>query len=173
MEKQTTRQTTYLPDSRERRFLEMLAQYDAVVRRVCLMYSRISADYEDLYQETVANLWHGFDKFRGEARISTWIYRATVNTCITWLRRNARERNNRDLDEAITMAAGDDLESRQQLQMLYDLIAQLDPMEKALVMMWLDGQQYDEIADVMGISRSLVAVRLHRIKDKMKKMADA
>lgn len=173
MEKQSPPQSPYSPDSREAMFMDMLSQYDAVIRRVCFMYSSVSTDYEDLYQETVANLWRGYEKFRGEARVSTWIYRATVNTCITWIRRNARHRNTRDLDEAITVIAGDDPENRQRIQELYRLISQLDAMEKALVMMWLDGRQYDEIADVMGISRNLVAVKLHRAKDKIKKMAEA
>lgn len=159
-------------ESREARFLEVLSRYDAVVRRVCFMYSGISADFEDLYQETVANLWNGFDSFRGEANISTWIYRAAVNTCITWLRRNSRHRNTRSLDEAITLVAGDDEEHRRQLALMYRLISQLSPLDRAIVMMWLDGRRYEEIAEVMGIAKAVVAVRLHRAKGKLKEMSD-
>lgn len=159
-------------DDREKSFLEVLSTYDAVVRRVCFMYSGASADFEDLYQETVANLWNGFDSFRGEANISTWIYRAAVNTCITWLRRNNRYSNMRSLDEAVTLIAGDDMEHRQQLTQMYNLISQLSPLDKAIVMMWLDGRHYDEIADVIGIAKAVVAVRLHRAKAKLKVMSD-
>ena len=157
---------------REARFLEVLSMYDAVVRRVCFMYSGFSADFEDLYQETVANLWNGFDTFRGEANISTWIYRAAVNTCITWLRRNSRHRNTRSLDEALTLIAGDDMEHRRQLEQMYMLISQLSALDKAIVMMWLDGRRYDEIADVLGIAKAVVAVRLHRAKGKLKEMSE-
>lgn len=155
---------------KEQMFMTMLDEYDAVVRRVCFMYSNVSADFEDLYQETMANLWRGITSFRGDAKMSTWIYRTTVNTCITWLRRNSRHANMRSLDEAMAMIAEDD-ERRRQLKVLYEMISRLDPLEKALMMMWLDGRTYDEIAEVIGISRQNVAVRLHRIKVRLRSQA--
>ena len=140
-----------------------------MVRRICLMYSSESADYEDLYQESPANIWRGFDSFRNQSGGSTWIYRICVNTCITWLRVNSRHRNMRNLEEALTQVAGDDSERREQLQMMYNVISTLDALQKSIIMMWLDGFQYDQIAEVTGLKPTNVAVRLHRIKEKIKK----
>lgn len=152
---------------KESRFLEMLDKYDAVIRRVCFMYTGISADFEDLYQETMANLWRGMGSFRGESRMSTWIYRCAVNTCLSYLR-STRRHTHADLDAALTMVAGDDSERQEQLCSLYAVISQLDPLERALIVMWLDSYNYDEIAEVTGLSPNNIGVRLHRIRAKLK-----
>ena len=157
---------------KEKRFMDVLNQFDGVVRRVCFMYSQNSDDFNDLYQETMVRLWQGLDSFRGDAKISTWIYRATVNSCISWLRLNKRHSNHSDIEEALQTVAGDDTEHREQLRVLYGVIRRLDTFEKALIMMWLDSYSYDEIAEVAGISRQNVGTRLHRIRAKIKDMSE-
>lgn len=157
--------------SKDAKFLDLLRQYDALVRRVCLMYSQCSDDFNDLHQETMIHLWQGLDSFRGDSKISTWIYRTTINSCISWLRLNRRHRNHSDIEDAFNMVVSDDGEQREQLRILYDIISRLDSIEKALIMMWLDSYSYDEIAEVVGITRQNVATRLHRIRNKMKEMA--
>jgi RNA polymerase sigma-70 factor (ECF subfamily) len=158
---------------KEQLFLALLRQYDALVRKVCFMYSNRENPFEDLYQETMANLWRGYDSFRGEANISTWIYRTTVNTCITWMRRTSRYAANTTLNEAAAVVAGDDTEKQANLREMYQIISCLDKLEKAIVMMWLDEKSYDEIAEVTGLSRANVATRLHRIKQKIKNQSSA
>lgn len=153
---------------KEALFTDLLERYDNVVRRICFMYSGPSAQFDDLYQESMLNIWRGLDSFRGDSSIITWIYRATVNSCLSWLRYNKRHTSHTSLDDALTMVAGEDSSSREQLLMVYDLISALDPLQKAIIMMWLDGHSYDEIAGVTGLTRENVAVRLHRIKNKLK-----
>lgn len=155
----------------EQYFLDILEQYQGIIRRVCLMYSRSNHDYDDLYQETLANMWRGIGGFRGESALSTWIYRTTVNTCITWLRRNSRHDNHLDLDQAINAIAGEDELQRERVKWLYSTISRLNPFEKALIMLWLDDKSYDEIADITGLTRANVAVRLHRLKAKLKELS--
>ncbi len=152
----------------EQRFLNEVAQYDSVIRRLCFMYSTPSVSFDDLYQETMVNLWRGFGSFRGDSTMYTWIYRVTINSCLSWLRRNHRYGATTSLDEAIELVPdnGDD-ERRRDLADMYLLISRLDPLEKAIVMMWLDENSYDEIAAVTGLSRAAVATRLHRIKTKL------
>ena len=75
---------------KEQRFIELTDAYKDVVAKVCYFYASPSAGFDDLYQEVLINLWQGMDSFRGEAKISTWIYRTAINTCITWHRRNNR-----------------------------------------------------------------------------------
>lgn len=148
----------------------MVRAYGAVVAKVCYLYAGPGAPFEDLYQETLINLWVGLDSFRGEASPSTWIYRMALNTCITWHRRNDRYSDSTvDAAEAFGLAdTGADpavrAEQLEELQMLHALIADLDPIDKAIITLWLDERPYDEIAEVTGISKNNVAVRLNRIK---------
>lgn len=152
-------------------FLSVLERYGDMIRRICFMYASANADFDDLYQEATINIWRGMDSFRGQALLSTWIYRTTVNSCISWIRGNNRHTNGHvDLDHAAQLVVGDDTEHQDRLKSLYQMIATLDPLEKALVMLWLDGYAYAEIAQVTGIAEGNVAVKLHRIKTKLKKL---
>jgi RNA polymerase sigma-70 factor (ECF subfamily) len=137
------------------------------------MYSTTINPFDDLYQETLANIWRGIDSFRGDSNLSTWIYRTTVNTCITYMRRNSRYSGFYSLDHAAAVAAGDDTEHQENLRELYRIISCLDQLEKAIIMMWLDEKDYQEIAQVTGLSKNNVATRLHRIKQKIKNQSMA
>ena len=152
-------------------FLEMLDKYKSVIAKVCCIYASPSADFDDLYQETVINLWNGFDKFRGDAKISTWIYRAAINTCITWTRRNKTHNNavTLEADMPIIEEESSKMADYKQLQFL---ISKLNPIEKAIISLWLDEKSYEEIAVITGLSHNNVAVKLHRIKEKMSKMSE-
>lgn len=156
--------------------MQIVSDYHDLVAKVCYLYSDASAPYEDLYQEVLANVWLGLENFRGEAKISTWLYRTAINTCLTWHRRTDRHARNRlSLEDLVAEpeAAPDNSEFLEQLRRLHDLISRLDPLEKAIITMWLDEKSYEEIALVTGLSRNNLAVRMHRIKDKLSKMANA
>ena len=107
--------------------------------------------------------------------MSTWIYRTAINTCITWHRRNGRHGGSTTIKlEDIVFDPADTASSAAMLEEyreLYRLISLLSPLDKALITLWLDEKPYDEIARIMGISASNVAVRIHRIKDKLSRMA--
>lgn len=156
---------------KKRRFMEILRQYDGVIRRICFMYAGPDYLFDDLYQETMANIWRGMDSFRGDAGLSTWLYRVAVNTCISWIRTNRRHTGHADIDQAVQMVAGDDASDREFMRQMYSLISRLAPLDKAIVMMRLDEKSYDEISAVTGLSRANVAVRLHRAKERLKTMA--
>lgn len=152
----------------EKRFLHEIALYDGTIRSICFMHSSPSSPFDDLYQETMVNLWRGFANFRGESSMNTWIYRVTINTCITWLRHNRRHDETTSIDQAMEMIPDSfDEERRRDLADMYMLISKLDPLEKSIVMMWLDESSYDEIAAVTGLTHGAVATRLNRIKHKL------
>ena len=146
--------------------------FRSVIAKVCCIYSSPSVDFDDLYQETVINLWNGFDKFRGDAKISTWIYRTAINTCITWNRRNKKHANNISLEPDMPVTTDDDSGKLADYKQLQYLISKLNPIEKAIITLWLDEKSYEEIASITGISHANVAVKLHRIKEKMSKMSE-
>ena len=162
---------------KEKEFLAVTDKYKEVIAKVCYLYSSAWASSDDLYQEVLINLWQGLESFRGEAKMSTWIYRTAINTCITWHRRNARytPQGTDRLDDMLfePVEPGDSGTTMEEYRELYRLISQLGPVDKALITLWLDERPYDEIAHITGLSQANVAVRLHRAKEKLTKMAAA
>lgn len=155
-----------MPENRQQRFLEIADLYKEVIARVCSVYASDTAPFADLYQEVMINLWLGLESWRGDARISTWIYRLAINTCITWQRRNRRHTNVVSLDRAFDIPERDS-DHNEAIAELYSLIGQLDPFDKALITLWLDEKSYDEIAQIMGITKTNVATRLNRVRSKL------
>lgn len=160
-------------DDKEARFIAMTDTYKEVIAKVCCIYVSNGATFDDLYQEVLINLWQGLDSFRGEAKISTWIYRTAINTCITWHRKNNKHASSTSLESLLIEPADDNsgARKREQWQILQQLISYLGPIDKAIIMMWLDEMSYDEIAAVTGLSSKNIAVRIHRIKQKLSQMA--
>ena len=153
---------------KEKRFMAIVDDNRRMIYKVCYMYADDDEHFKDLYQEVLANLWQGLDSFRGDARMSTWLYRTAINTCVTYFRRNAKHDNGKVGLETLADTPGDDRDHQSELRQMYRLIGGLDRMEKAIILMWLDEKSYDEIAGVTGLPRNTVATRLHRIKQKLK-----
>lgn len=154
---------------KESRFLAIIEENRRLLYKICYMYATDGDHFNDLYQEVLANVWQGLDTFRGTSSISTWLYRMALNTCITYFRRNSRHSRGKVQLESVIHLEGDtaDAERLAQLRQMYKLISGLSGMDKALIMMWLDEKSYDEIADLSGLTRSNVATRLRRIKQKL------
>lgn len=152
----------------ESEFAEMIKEHTRIINKVCFFYATDKMPYEDLRQEIYVNLWLGIDKFRGDSKLSTWIYRVAVNAALMSIR-NYKSRLVTlplELSGCDRSTEVDDVRA-EQLQELYDLVNQLQPLDKAIVLLWLDEYQYDEIAEIMGMSRNTVATRLRRIKEKL------
>ncbi|MCM1519967.1 MAG: sigma-70 family RNA polymerase sigma factor [Lachnoclostridium sp.] len=149
---------------REKRFMEIITAHRNMISKICYMYANDDSHYKDLYQEVLANLWQGLGSYRGDSKISTWIYRASINTCISFFRKYDRHSSeNLPLDSAIEVSA-DDTSNIEELKQMYRMISALGKLDKAIILMWLDEYSYDDIAEMTGITRSNVAIRLRRIK---------
>ena len=157
----------------EKEFLEMVTAHKRIIYKVCYVYAKGQDDLNDLYQEVILNLWKGFPNYRGESKQSTWIYRIALNTCISFLRQaNARPRTVALTTELAWQAAAEEGKTGQ-LQELYRLINGLGELERALILLWLEERSYQEMAEILGISKGNVAVKLTRIKEKLKKMSNS
>jgi RNA polymerase sigma-70 factor (ECF subfamily) len=135
------------------------------------MFSNNPDEVADLFQEILINLWKGFPKFRGESNVRTWIYRISLNTCISSERKKSRMVETLPLTMDIDLFSDSDDESKQ-VQMLRDRINKLGPFDRAIVLLWLENLSYDEIGAIVGISAKNVSVRLVRIKEQLKKMSN-
>ena len=154
-------------DIKEQEFSRMVREHKSTIYTVCYMFSNDADEVSDLFQETLINLWKGFESFRNESKLSTWIYRVAMNTCISADRKKRRQGSKVPLSMNINLYDDEDHETRQ-VRQLHERIQRLDLIDRALVMMWLEGMSYEEIADVVGISVKNVGVKLIRIKEKLK-----
>lgn len=149
----------------ESEFRKLIAIESGTISKICFAYAGSAADFEDLRQDALINIWRGMSHFRGESSRSTWVYRITVNSCLTSLRKQSRHRHE-SLDNLYGLIECDD-DNREQIEQLHRVIDSLGQQERAIIMMWLDEISYDEIAEAMGMNRNTVASRLRRIKDKI------
>lgn len=155
----------------EKEFENVVKQYKANLYMICYMYAKDKDEANDFFQETLIRLWQGFRQFRGESNINTWLSRICINTCISSLRK--RKKHARTIPLSIDMELLEETnENGKQLAQMYRLIGKLGVLDKAIVLLWLDNMSYAEIAEIMGISVSNVSVKLTRIKEKLKTMAN-
>ena len=153
----------------EKDFLDMIAAHERIIYKVCYVYANDRDDLNDLFQEVALNLWKSFPHYRGDSKLTTWVYRITMNTCITYLRQSYTEPLTIPLTTDIAERFADQEEKAEQLRELY----QLGKLERALILLWLDERSYQEMADILGISKANIAVKLHRVKEKLKKMSNS
>ena len=132
------------------------------------MFSKDQDEVNDLFQETLINLWRGFNKFEGRANIRTWIYRVSLNTCIS-IHRKKKRMKTLPLSMDINLFEDRDEDTRQ-IDLLRHRISRLQPFDRAIVLLWLENLSYDDIAAITGISVKNVSVKLVRIREQLKKM---
>lgn len=152
----------------ERQFADIVRQHKSSIYSVCYMFAKDADEADDLFQEVLINLWKGMDSFRQESKISTWIWRVSFNTCISADRKKKRKKEVR-LSMDVNLFESPDEDSRQ-IRMLHERIHRLQPFDRAIVMLWLEGISYEEIGAIVGISVKNVSVRLVRIKEMLKQM---
>jgi RNA polymerase sigma-70 factor (ECF subfamily) len=157
----------------EKEFLSMIEEQKRTIYKVCYMYANDQDDLNDLFQETVLNLWKSFPRYRGDSKFNTWVYRIAMNTCITFLRRSNARPQTVPMTAQVASCLEADEETTSQLRELYKLINQLGKLERALILLWLEERNYQEMADILGISKANVAVKLNRIREKLKRMSNS
>lgn len=158
-------------DSLELDFARVVREHKGTVYMVCYMFSKDEEEVADLFQDILVNLWKGFTKFRGDSSIKTWIYRVSLNTCISAERKKKRKGETVPLDMNINLF-DDSAEEMKQIRMLQGRISRLGPFDRAIVLLWLENLSYDEIGAIVGISAKNVSVRLFRIKEQLRNMSD-
>jgi RNA polymerase sigma factor (sigma-70 family) len=157
-------------DNKEALFLQMIRQNKGILFKVCKIYQDDPEDQNDLLQEITLQLWLVFDSFRGDSKISSWMYRVSLNTAIAYFKKQKRRPDQvlltYDFDHPQeTSTIG---EKEEHLAVFYKAIKQLNKVEKALVFMYMENRPYEEIATSIGITQGNLRVRMTRIKNKLK-----
>lgn len=153
----------------EQEFTKVVREHKGTIYTVCYMFSKDEDEVADLFQEILINIWKGFEKFRGDSSIRTWIWRISFNTCVSYEKRKSRRGSTIPLSLSINLFDDSDEDTRQ-IKMLQKRIRQLGPFDRAIVLLWLDDLSYAEIGEIVGISEKNVSVRLVRIREQLKKM---
>lgn len=152
-------------------FTAMVKRNEALIYKVCLAFTRQRRDeVQDLKQEVLCNLWRGYKGFRKESKESTWIYKVALNTGLQYYHRNERLPHTEELTPQMAERYVGEEDSRQ-LDRMYELIHRLDDEEQKLVYLYIDKVSGKEMAEVLGISERNVRIRMFRVKEKLKRMA--
>lgn len=167
--------SSYIKEEHEQRklsfFNEIITLHDNLISRLCMGYASTASEFEDLRQDTYVNIWQGLNNFRGDSSIKTWLYRVTLNTCVSTLRSRAKRNSVKYIDEIYSVnsidIADENSDFKERVEALYKAIHRLSSIDKAIVMLWLDSLSYEEIATTMGLNKNTIATRLHRAKNKL------
>lgn len=150
-------------------FSELIQKNQAIIHKITRVYENGWADREDLFQEICLQLWLSYPNFREEAKFSTWIYRVALNTAISNIRKKKKNLSFEPLRETDWIPDDSNIE-KENVQLLYRAISKLNRIDKAIILLWLEEKNYEEIATIMGTSRTNVSVKLVRIKRKLEKL---
>lgn len=150
-------------------FSELIEKNQAIIHKVTMVYANARADREDLFQEICLQLWKSYPTFREEAQFSTWMYRVALNTAISNIRKSKKTVAFEPLHD--TERIHDDSNNeKENVHLLYRAISKLNRIDKAIILLWLEEKNYEEIASIMGTSKTNVSVKLVRIKRKLEEL---
>ena len=156
---------------KETEFSGIVKRYKNTIYTVCYLFAKDNDEVNDLFQETLINLWQGFDSFQGKCDLNTWIWRVSLNTCLTAKRKKKRRVETVPLSMDINLFTDTDDDTKQ-IQQLYHRINKLGVVDRAIILLWLENMSYEEIGQIIGISTKNVSVKLVRIKEQLKKMSN-
>lgn len=143
-------------------FVALINQNLGIAQKICRVYFHGHDDRQDCLQEMMFQLWRSYSNFQGKSKFSTWMYRVCLNTALTYKRRNSL--NHEELADHHLEISAADQSPDDDINQLFDAIATLNPLNKAIILLYLDDLSYDEIASVTGLSKTNVSVKLVRIK---------
>jgi len=164
-----------MKQTKENHFKSIVEENGDQLKRICRYYNSDAEDQKDMYQEILVNVWKSLDNFRGDSKISTWLYRIALNTALTFNGKTYKRAKlfiDKDVQNLNILFDDDEVllkEKREvELEMLYNELNQLSVVDKAMITLMLEGLSSREIADVIGLTEPNIRVKLHRIKEQLR-----
>ena len=156
--------------AKEKEFSQLIKDNQGLIIKVSRLYTNSIEDEQDLFQEIVLQLWRSYDTFKGQSKISTWMYRVALNTAITLFRKKTKSPQTDELqDFHYKDFVEDDEEKQQQISTLYKVIKMLPNVERT---MYLDDLPYKDIAENLGITEVNARVKMNRLKKTLKELME-
>ncbi len=151
------------------KFIKIIKEHEGIIYKITRVYTNNDEDQKDLYQEIVYQLWKSFESFKGNSKMSTWIYKVALNTSITHTKKEKKSGRKIELDFSIYQFINEtDNVKEERLNILYKHIHELNIIEKGIILLYLEGKNYEEIANITGFTKTNVSTKLSRIKIKLK-----
>ncbi|MEP5613214.1 MAG: sigma-70 family RNA polymerase sigma factor [Cyclobacteriaceae bacterium] len=142
-----------------------------MIRHICGAYARTDEELKDFIQEVTIQLWRSHEKFEMRAKISTWVYRVTLNVCLAMSRKNRKSIESVSLDNVQVSEDIDHVE-KEQIELLYNAVRKLKEADRAIVLLYLENKSYKEIAEILGMTVTNVGVKVNRLKTQLKNIVD-
>lgn len=144
-------------------FIQKIDAHQGLINKVVFLYADNTEDKRDLKQEIIAQAWGSFKSFRGDSKFSTWLYRVALNVAIAGIRKQKRKNSYEHTENQYVVPPHSN-----EKELLETIIKVLNPIEKNMVLLMIEGYNNSEIADIIGISEGNVRVKIHRIRNKLK-----
>ena len=148
-------------------FTQLIKRHEGIIYKITRLYADDIDSQQDLYQEIVYQLWKGYKCFRGDAKISTWMYRVALNTALLHLKRKKKVRHV-SLGAVVLHQEAYDPILEERLKILYASIKKLGDVDRGLIFLFLEGKKHKEIAAITGLTANNVGTRMARIKEKLR-----
>ncbi len=157
-------------DQLKSKFIELIEANQGILHKVAHMYCSDTEEKSDIVQDILVQLWTAFPKFRGDSKVSSWIYRIALNTAINRIRKVSKKSKTQKLDIThFNLQDDNEYNEKEQLkQLVQKAVSRLNKAEKALIILYMNDYQYNEISEIIGITQSNVGVKINRIKKKLK-----
>lgn len=155
------------------KFLDILGENVGIILKIARAYTLNITDKEDLINDIVLELWKSYGRFNGDSKVSTWIYRVALNTSMNYKRKREKDKLffPDDLNQFENQHLINDPPDSSNTEILYQCIDELNQLNKAIILLYLDGNSHDEISEITGISKTNVGTRISRIKEQIKDLA--
>lgn len=153
-------------------FLHIFEQNMGIIIKIARAYVKIDQDREDLINDIALELWKSLKTFQGDSKISTWIYRVALNTAMNFKRKYKKPGHIAPGDPELLIETNNvsEQDESSRVEILYDCINVLNPLNKAIILLYLDGNSHEEISTITGITKTNVGTRIGRIKEQMKSL---
>lgn len=150
-------------------FIELIKQHEGIIFKISSVYAKQKDDQKDLYQEIVYQLYKSYSHFKGQSKISTYMYRVALNTALTFSKKQKKRGYSVEIQGLNLKQEIYDPLLEERLKLMYNQIKMLNDIEKGLILLFLEGKKYEEISQITGFTASNVGTRISRIKEKLRK----
>ncbi|MDT0686288.1 RNA polymerase sigma factor [Autumnicola psychrophila] len=154
-------------------YSQSILPYAGIIIKICRAYTDTEEDFQDYYQEVCLQIWNSRNSFREESKWSTWIYRISLNVCMSLLRKSKKKQvRASDYIEVQNVPDEEKAFQDESLKLLYKTIRQLSELDRAIILLYLEEKSYKEIAAIIGTTSNNIGVRITRIKKQLKNLLD-
>lgn len=152
-------------------YQEYIENNKAIIYKICRAYAQDNEELQDYFQEVSLQLWKAKDSFNNKSKLSTWVYRVTLNVCLTLVRTKKSRPQKAELsDQHLENRHEPEDPELEQLELLYGAIRKLKEVDRALILLYLEKKSYEEMSEITGMNINHIGVKINRIKNQLKKL---